>query len=67
MADRWLLGIGSSSECDPVTDDRADGERDSQPAQENDGCLGRPTHALIIGCGLFPSLSPKESFEALPR
>jgi hypothetical protein len=31
-----LLGIASSADCDPVTDDRADCERDPEPAEQTD-------------------------------
>lgn len=44
-----LLGRASGAERDPVTDDRADRERDSEPTQKHDRQERCPAHPLSIG------------------
>jgi hypothetical protein len=47
--DPVLAGAVSGAERDSVPDDSADGEREPEPAEEDDGDEGRPMHAFCIG------------------
>lgn len=44
-----LVGVASGAERDPVTDERADRERDPKPTQEHGGEESRPVHVVTIG------------------